>query len=124
MWPQPISCLVQGGKSEIFITMHIHFLNTNESFYLNTNDHSEGRKENIFLLMNFSVYIVLESGKKKISIRDALATSYIVQHRNQKKFPINVCIYQVAHATPNNTGLHQLTPTTTKVQLSTAYNNS
>ena len=54
LWPQPISCLVQGGKSEIFITMHIHFLNTNESFYLNTNDHSEGRKENIFLLMNFS----------------------------------------------------------------------
>ena len=62
--------------------------------------------------------------QKKISIRDALATSYIVQHRNKKKFPINVCIYQVAHATPNNTGLHQLTPTTTKVQLSTAYNNS
>ena len=30
--------------------------------------------------------VVLESGKKKVSIRDALATSYIVQHRNKKNF--------------------------------------
>ena len=62
--------------------------------------------------------------QKKISIRDALAPSYIIQHRNPKNFPINACIDQVTHASSNSTRLHQLTPTTTKVQLSTAYNSS
>ena len=81
---------------------------------------------NDFLLLEFQilgVYCTRKWQKKKQHQRRI--GNVIHRTASQpKNFPINFCIYHVTHASSNSAGLHQVTPTTTTVRLSTAYNNS